>query len=324
MPNPDCNRALSEPARLLPARIPKPWGEELWFSGVEERGESSVVIEGIESPLSAVLATLDASATDLPLLKILAPSAEAELGDLYFEAHQHKREVYIVTGISAAAWPSGVGEMRFGFSQAARAQAESDDDFRSAYLGAVKRYRAIRARIEAGEKFLRTAEAAARKAMERFINTRTLSLGEVVTVDTWLPHGLRHGVRVVEFQTPSYDRYLLSFGQKAWTQSDWDTERALQNLRLDVPDRTSGANSLSGSSEVARFDDLSIERYSEGEARCLEATTLTVVMAIAGDCRVGRLTLQHEQAALIPPGVEVSIKVAEGATLYSATKPAAA
>jgi hypothetical protein len=50
-----------------------------------------------------------------------------------------------------------------------------------------------------------------------------------------LPHALQHGVRVVEFQTPVYERKILSFGQRVLTQGHWDTEEAVDQMLLRPP-----------------------------------------------------------------------------------------
>src|SRR5690606_35807905 len=66
-----------------------------------------------------------------------------------------------------------------------------------------------------------------KQAMNSFIALQPLAVGDVVTVPRLVPHALQHGVRVVEFQTPVYERKILSFGQKVLTQEHWDTVEAL-------------------------------------------------------------------------------------------------
>src|SRR5690606_7164749 len=66
-----------------------------------------------------------------------------------------------------------------------------------------------------------------KQAMNSFIALHSLAVGDVVTVPRLVPHALQHGVRVVEFQTPVYERKILSFGQKVLTQEHWDTTEAL-------------------------------------------------------------------------------------------------
>src|SRR5690606_10110912 len=82
------------------------------------------------------------------LLKILDPLPEEVFGDLYFELHQEKREVYVVTHVDAGAWPDGCGAIRFGFNQAERQKAPSDEDFRQQFLRAVADYEQVRRIID--------------------------------------------------------------------------------------------------------------------------------------------------------------------------------
>src|SRR5690625_8018045 len=70
--------------------------------------------------------------------------------------------------------------------------------------------------------------------MERFIAVRPVRVGDVVTVPPLTPHGLLHGVGVVEFQTGDYERQILSFSQKVLTQSQWDTAEVLDEIPLTI------------------------------------------------------------------------------------------
>ena len=68
-----------------------------------------------------------------------------------------------------------------------------------------------------------------RQEMNSFTSMHTLRVGDVISIPTYTPHALQHGVRAIEFQTPHYERQILSFAQKVLTQSDWDTESAIAN-----------------------------------------------------------------------------------------------
>ena len=70
-------------------------------------------------------------------------------------------------------------------------------------------------------------EARRRDAMYAYTAVQNVAVGDVIQVQPCMPHSLQHGVRVVEFQTPHYERFILSFGQKVLTQSGWDTREAL-------------------------------------------------------------------------------------------------
>ena len=105
--------AVFESGRALglePARIPKPWGQEVWFTGVEERGVCLFHRWSAQLPIPWVQAAAPGAfagspAEPLVLLKILDPVAQEVVGDLYFELHEEKREVYVVTHIDPEAWP---------------------------------------------------------------------------------------------------------------------------------------------------------------------------------------------------------------------------
>mgnify|MGYP001822469258 CR=1 FL=1 len=150
---------------LVPVYIDKPWGREIWFSGIEQRGlsgvrscaapgsaESSASGTGV-TPIPWLQAAMPGAALGGPgdsgLLKILDPVPEPVIGDLYFELHQRKREVYVVTHVDAQAWPDGVGYIRYGFNPDKIAAAGSPDAFRRQYLTAVRTYERTRRELDA-------------------------------------------------------------------------------------------------------------------------------------------------------------------------------
>ena len=51
---------------------------------------------------------------------------------------------------------------------------------------------------------------------------------------TWQMHSLQHGVRVIEFQTPHYERMIVMFAQKVLTQGHWNTEEALAGMKPEI------------------------------------------------------------------------------------------
>ena len=140
---------LNRPWQLQSLRIAKPWGAEIWYTGIEARGVCTVN----NMPLPWLIAvsprhTLGNCTDPNPiLLKILDPHSEPEFGDLYFELHELKTEVYVVTHVDKTAWPDGHGQIRYGFNQARRAEFESIDVFKSTYLEAVNDYQKARDEI---------------------------------------------------------------------------------------------------------------------------------------------------------------------------------
>lgn len=237
---------LGAPLRLEPVYIAKPWGQEIWYTGIEARGQSWVSDGLFSLPLPWVLDLLQPPEAQPPtLLKVLDPCADEVRGNLYFELHETKQEVYIVTAIDPQAWPQGVGQIQLGFCQAKRAQLGSDEHFRQSYLAAVEGYRQVRQQLDqlleqgavAAElpEPLLALEQQLRKQMNSFVAHRPLQVGDVVRVPCHLPHALQHGVQVVEFQTPVYERKILSFAQKVLTQNHWDTTEAIEIATLDAP-----------------------------------------------------------------------------------------
>lgn len=313
---------LNGPLQLAPVAIAKPWGQEIWYTGIEARGQAAVSAQGLTTPLPWLLTLLPESVATghkqgLILLKILDPLAEEVFGDLYFEMHEQKQEVYIVTGIDQRAWPDGTGAIRLGFSAEVRGNYPHDEAFKQAYLDSVNEYRVVRAGIDRVLDAKRLAlgielntpldptrltgwlgelppqllleEREKRRAMEQFSVLHSLHLGDVVKVPCRVPHALQHGVRTVEFQTPVYERKILSFAQKVLTQPDWDTREALANILLETPPQPPleilYADDTVRVERVVVFEDFEVRRL---HLRAHQSTKLdgrshySLVMLVAG------------------------------------------
>jgi hypothetical protein len=297
---------LDEPVRLISVDVPKPWGREIWYTGIEARGESRVQAGGAELPLSLYLSLAPrrlCGHAPLVLLKVLDPLPRPVIGDLYFEIHERKQEVYVVTHVDQNAWPDGVGRIRFGMNQALRGRYADDHAFRRDYLEAVRSYERIRRAIDAGEHLEAAIEADARAAMDAFTELRPLSVGDVVVVPAWLPHSLLHGVRVIEFQTPSYERYILSFAQKVLTQDRWDTETAVPRMRLEPPAAPAFDIVADGAECIVAFDDFRVWRVTIAPGGCFELPdhpSYALCTVVCGRVAIGELNLATEQAAFVP------------------------
>ncbi len=329
------------PWPLEPVCIAKPWGQEIWYTGIEKRGQSRVGDGRWSIPLPWLLALsaeqlLAPDVREPALLKILDPLPEEVFGDLYFELHEQKREVYVVTRVDPLAWPNGEGGIRFGFDQAVRGQYPSDGDFRQAFRQAVADYEVVRRAIDRHCDGLRLVEGIpprepvdaetlrrwldtvpedlvarerqCRAAMNRFTHMLPLRVGDVVKVPCLTPHALQHGVRTVEFQTPVYERQILSFAQKVLTQDHWDTERAVELMSLDagVLEPLEVIDEAGGQivERVVRFSDFEVLRLtlSPGEQRGLAVDHYALVMVVEGRPSVGARRCRPEQALLIPRG----------------------
>ncbi len=289
--------------------IPKPWGQEIWYTGMEQRGQSQVLVPGGRLPLSQYLALAPkmlCNGLTPVLLKILDPNPASHLGDLYFELHELKQEVYVVTQVDAQAWPSGIGAIRLGINPEVRAKYQDDAALRRDYLKAVQAYEAVRRQLDSA--LTDTAideqqqEQKLREQMESFIALQPLQVGDVVTVDPWYPHALQHGVRVVELQTPTYERLIISFAQKVLTQDHWDSAQAIEAMSLDTPP----AQQPSKSGEprlIANYSDFRAWQVPLEPGQRLELPSTTpyaVAISITGTTSIGELNLEAEQAAFIP------------------------
>jgi hypothetical protein len=319
----ECNfasYASGRPAELASLAIPKPWGQEIWYTGVEDRGVCCFEIEDRQTPipwLQAVIpdAALGVSGEPLVLLKILDPVAEPVIGDLYFELHEEKQEVYVVTHIDRNAWPDGTGYIRIGFDEAKLASHAGDDAaFREAYLGAVHRYEAVRRKIDglpegmpSGE--LQTMEAELRSQMDSYSHLRPLCPGDVVKVPLLTPHALQHGVRTVEFQTPVYERKILSFAQKVLTQDHWDTEEAVAQMQLE-PVEEEAFDCLVNEDDlrverIVDFSDFEVRRVCLAGGGSLDVEPLPLyglIMVVDGELEVAGSAFGPEQAFILPRG----------------------
>lgn len=314
------------PLELLPREIPKPWGREVWYTAVEARGVCNVgagnAHPGVDRSapipwLQAVLPDGSAGPVGQPLilLKILDPAPQPVSGDLYFELHEVKREVYVVTHVDEVAWPDGVGYVRCGFDPEQVRSSASDQEFRGRYLAAVEAYEEVRRAVDewpaAAEEpvTLLAQEQKLREHMDGFTHMRPLRKGDVVVVPPLLPHALQHGVRTVEFQTPVYERKILSFAQKVLTQEHWDTRSAVSRMLLEPPPVTAFACLVEGDGvlveRIVDFPDFEVRRVrlEAGSSVLLEPVQdYCVALVIAGEFATGMGRYGAEQALLLPRG----------------------
>jgi hypothetical protein len=237
--------------------------------------------------------------------------------------HEEKKEVYIVTHVDEAAWPDGTGGIRYGFNQKVRKQYPDREAFLAAYLEAVSQYRQVRLEVDqlAGkgasrDRYLELLahlpadlakrEAALREEMYAFTAMQTLKVGDVIAVDTLVPHSLQHGVRVVEFQTPHYERYILSFGQQVLTQEHWDTATAISRAVVDAPSSMDPEEVCPGQELIADFDAFRVYRLEldPGQHISIDQPAYSIVIGIYGSTslRYGdvEVTVGAEAAYLVP------------------------
>ena len=125
---------LEQGFHIQPTHIPKQWGEEIWYSGIEERGVSYIQLGKQKVLLPYILSLFPQQLVndcdkDVLLLKILNPKPIPSSGDLYCELHEKKKEVYIITNIDETAYPDGRGKMKLGINLAKRASYKTQEEF---------------------------------------------------------------------------------------------------------------------------------------------------------------------------------------------------
>ena len=318
--------------QLQPATIAKPWGQEIWYSGVEQRGVCNFSTPIGQTPIPWLQAVAPDMALGEPgaalvLLKILDPLPQPVTGDLYFELHEAKREVYVVTHVDSTAWPDGIGYIRLGFDPQVIGRYASEAEFRQAYLEAVQAYESVRRAIdttvaqgqEPGAEAL-VRERTLRAAMDGFTHNAPVRVGDVVSIPLRVPHSLQHGVRTIEFQTPVYERKILSFAQQVITQQGWDTTAAVAQMLL-IPPAQPPFEQLQGAAgvhieRIVDFPDFEVRRVRVvpgAQWQFEPARDYGIVMIVCGRLCMCDATYEPEQALLLPAGWEGALEAGEAA-----------
>ena len=154
--------------------------------------------------------------------------------------------------------------------------------------------------------------------MDAFSAMLPLQVGDVVRVPLLFPHSLQHGVRTVEFQTPVFERQILSFAQKVLTQNHWDTADAVQRMTLVAPPPEPFELLVDEPGvrveRIVDFEDFEVSRATLSDAHAWappNAGSYVLVMVISGALSLPGLTLEREQAALLPAGSGVQLAPAD-------------
>ncbi len=272
---------------LQPIVIAKPWGQEIWFTGIEKRG-----VSWAQSNFSTKLVPLDEVLfvnqcftflhggyikDKVPLLlKILKPLPDKIYGQLYYELHEKKKEVYIISKVNKKIYSKGVGKIRLGFNPNKLKEFKNFQLFLKAKLKAAWAYKKIRFQIDKKipypqavndpKSYLnhlkkwfkkiplveKKSEKKAREELESFSNYLDLKVGDVVTINAKTPHALQGGVEAIEFQTPHYERLIIAYPQKVLTQNHWNITKAFQVMRKNIQ--------LPKKNIVKNNDDICIEK----------------------------------------------------------------
>ena len=266
------------PVALDPVTVAKPWGTETWYSGIERRGESRARYGATAELLSTFLARHGRSKPPL-LLKRLVPST----GHLYLEVHASKHEVYVVDRVDPLVWPDGRGEVLCGVDAGVRTRL-GDDGLRCAMLDA-----ALAA--ERGE--------APSAALDAFMVRHHLAPGDSIEVKPGVPHSLRQGVEVIEFQTPVYERLILAASQPVRTQNHWDSAVATATMRL-APQGPPRAASTEPRQTLATARTFDVTRHLLAKGATLPLPAWCVGWVTAGRVRASEITFEPRQAFLTP------------------------
>ena len=290
---------LDVPLLLQPVTVSKPWGEEVWFSGIEARGESHIAVGAGTLPLLDYLSLAPqrlCGRLPLILLKLLRSKPQPIAGELYFEIHEHKREVYVVLGVDRSLYPDDCGSVRFGMNQEKRRSFADDAAFRAAFLEAV-------GLCEAHGPEAISVESVSRRNMLSFIASRPLRVGDSLMVPSRVPHSLQPGLDVLEFQTPDFERKIIFASQPVLTQQGWDTAEAVTAMSVEPPPETNTA----AATNIARFPEFSVNRLllSAGKRQTRQGSpAYCLCFAETGSCRIdsagGSLALNQGEAAFIP------------------------
>ena len=240
---------INQPLSLEVLNIPKPWGHEGWYTGFEKRGVVRVTDEYGKTELPHALdlfkkKLLADYSKSLILLKTLNPFPEDVVGDLYYEMHEKKWEVYVVTKIDRTAWPSGEGIIKAGVNphKISKYQDNYADKWSEIFIKdfkkAIYEYEKIRIKIDTSKeevsKEISLKELSLREKAASFIGNCKVKVGDIISFPVFQIHSLRHGIKVIEFQTPHYERLILMFAQKVITQNKWDTADALGKMKMEV------------------------------------------------------------------------------------------
>ncbi len=366
-----------EPIRLEICYIPKPWGREGWYTGIEKRGVSRVRSATGSTALPYALGMfpvpISGEKQDPPILvKTLEPLPQPVYGDLYLEVHREKWETYVVLEVHPDAWPDGAGRLRAGLdpevmdTYRARDGAQWERRLATDLTQAIRDYEQVRRRIderldaalrEHGENpqepvpperhrellaevpaDLRAEEERRRAAVERFIGQVPLRPGSVVTLPPGVLHSLQHGIKVIEFQTPTYERLIAMFAQKVLTQPHWDVQDAVALMEMapyeaptpEVLTREDGRSV----ERIVDFPQFAVDRVALELNRTLQTSTeghnqyqLLVVTQGKGELRLpdGRaFPMEPEGAYLLPATLgnhSVTAIAAQGVTYLKCTPP---
>ena len=266
-----------DPSPLRPVTVAKPWGREVWHSGMEARGESGVRTPAGVVPLSRYLRE---RGREEPV--ILLKTLQATEGNLYLEVHETKSEVYVVDRIGAR------GRMLLGLRPAVLDRM-GDAAFRAAVREAA-------GKAESGEADI--------EAVQAFMHPVDLRVGDAVTIPSRVPHSLLKGVEVIEFQTPVFERKILAASQPVATQKGWDIDAAVAAMDLSVQP-TVESRQDDGTQTIARAPDFTVARHRLPSGSTFTVPPWSVGWVVFGTLACAGHRFQARTAFLAPAASEL-------------------
>jgi len=150
----------------------------------------------------------------------------------------------VVTEIDKTAWPSGTGIIKAGLhpdkiTEYQKIHGEKWSDFLlKNFKQAIAEYEMLRRQIDESTESISTEltaqELSLREKAAAFVGDCSVRVGDIVSFPVFQLHSLQHGIKVIEFQTPHYERLIVMFSQKVLTQKHWDTADALSKILPEI------------------------------------------------------------------------------------------
>ena len=334
---------------LYPHLEHKPWGKEIWFTGIEERGQAKIesYFKKKKMNLTDFLYLYSNHCCNgqnqLVLLKILESIPERIFGDLYLELHEKKQETYIITDVNSQIHKMKTAQMKYGLNLDKRKTFKKLKFFKQSFFRAVMKYKKIRdfidkqaypqkANIKQYKKNLKQIspeckkkELELRDEMNSYIGSYPVKKGDVISINNLIPHSLQHGIRCIEFQTPVYERLIISFTQKVIRQNHWDTKKAIRVMKKAFPYKQKlkklKQTNYFDIELICRFKDFKVVRYRFFKNSRIDLSFKTYTLFIAMDdlstAQIEKKTqlLTAEQGFLLPSFKKITLRAKKTAEL---------
>ena len=126
-----------------------------------------------------------------------------------------------------------------------------------------------------------------------------------------VPHSLRQGVEVIEFQTPVYERLILAASQPVQTQNHWDSAAATDAMHL-APQPPPRPTNTEPRQTLATAHTFEVTRHIVAKGATLPLPAWCVGWTARGELRAPDTTFTARQAFLAPrPATLVAVETSE-------------